>query len=233
MHPRFVHLHVHSEFSLRDSTARLPEKPEYGDPAKAPRPNLVSRAVELAQPALALTDLNNLFGLVKFYRAAEKSGIKPIAGADVLVTDEHGVARFTLLCRNRSGYLGLSRLISRAYLEGHHGDHVAIRPEWLHAEATGLILLAGRESPIGKLAVEGHLDAAEHALRDLQEYFGDRVYLELTRTGRKHEEEFNAAAIELAGRCDLPLVASNDVRFLGREDFDAHEARVCIASGIR
>jgi len=232
MTPRFVHLHVHSEFSLRDSTARLPEKPEYGDPSKTPRPNLVSRTVELAQPAIALTDLNNLFGLVKFYRATEKNGIKPIAGADVFVADEHGVARVTLLCQNRSGYLGLSRLISRAYLEGHHGDHVAIRPEWLHAEANGLVVLAGRESPIGKLAVEGHLDAAEHALRDLQKYFGDRVYLELVRTGRKHEDEFNNAAIELAGRCDLPLLASNDVRFLDRDDFDAHEARVCIASGM-
>ncbi len=232
MTPRFVHLHIHSEFSLRDSTARLPKKPEYGDPAKTPRPNLVSRAVELKQPALALTDLNNLFGLVKFYRAAEKVGIKAIAGADVLVADAHGVAGITLLCQNRSGYLGLSRLISRAYLEGHHGDYVAIRPEWLHAEANGLIVLAGRGSPVGKLAIDGHLDAAEHALRDLQLSFDGRLYLELTRTGRKHEEEFNSAAIELAGRCDLPLIASNDVRFLARADFDAHEARVCIASGM-
>jgi DNA polymerase-3 subunit alpha len=232
MNPRFVHLHVHSEFSLRDSTARLPKKPEYGDPTKAPRPNLVSRAVELAQPALALTDLNNLFGLVKFYRAAEKVGIKPIAGADLLVADEHGVARLTLLCQNRQGYLGLSRLISRAYLEGHQGDHVAVRPEWLLAEASGLIVIAGRDSPIGKLATDGHLDAAEHALHELQRHFGDRLYLELTRTGRKREEDFNTAAAELAGRCDLPLLASNDVRFLDRDDFDAHEARVCIASGM-
>jgi DNA polymerase-3 subunit alpha len=231
MTPRFVHLHVHSEFSLRDSTARLPRKPEYGDPSKAPRPNLVSRAVELGQPALALTDLNNLFGLVKFYRAAEKAGIKPIAGADVLIDNGNDVARITLLCQNRSGYLGLSRLLSRAYLEGHHGDHVAVRPEWLHAETGGLIVLVGRDSPAGKLIVEGHTDAAEHALRELQRHFGDRVYLELTRTGRRHEEEFNTAAIELAGRCDLPLLASNDVRFLDRADFDAHEARVCIANG--
>src|SRR5580658_1681252 len=133
MPPRFVHLHVHSEYSLRDSTARLPERPEYGDPKKAPRPNLVSRAVELAQPALALTDLCNFFGLVKFYRAAEKAGIKPVAGADVLVLNGNDLSRLTLLCRDRNGYLGLSRLLSRAYLEGHHGDHVAVLPEWLHA----------------------------------------------------------------------------------------------------
>ena len=231
MTPRFVHLHVHSEFSLRDSTARLPEKPEYGDPKKAPRPNLVSRAVELAQPALALTDLSNFFGLVKFYRAAEKMGIKPIAGADVLLEHGSDIARLTLLCQNRSGYLGLSRLLSRAYLEGHHGDHVAIRPEWLQAETKGLIVIAGRESPVGKVAIEGHLESAEHALRELQRHFPDRVYVELTRTGRRHEEEFNAAAIDLAARCGLPLLASNDVRFLDRADFEAHEARVCIASG--
>ena len=231
MTPRFIHLHVHSEFSLRDSTARLPEKPEYGDPKKAPRPNLVSRAVELGQPALALTDLNNFFGLVKFYRAAEKNGIKPIAGADVLIVDGNDISRLTLLCHDRSGYLGLSRLLSRAYLEGHRGDHVTLRPEWLHAEASGLIAIAGRESLIGRLACDGHVEAADHALADLQQHFGERLYLELTRTGRKQEEEFNAAAIELAGVRGLPLLASNDVRFLDRDDFEAHEARVCIANG--
>ncbi len=231
MTSRFVHLHVHSEYSLRDSTARLPEKPEYGDPKKAPRPNLVSRAAELAQPALALTDLNNFFGLVKFYRAAEKMGIKPIAGADVLIENGNDTARLTLLCQDRSGYLGLSRLLSRAYLEGHHGDHVTIRPEWLHAETSGLVVIAGRESPFGKLVLEGHIESAENALRELERYFPERLYLELVRTGRRHEEEFNAAAIDLAARRGLPLLASNDVRFLDRSDFEAHEARVCIAGG--
>ncbi|MEP6484822.1 MAG: PHP domain-containing protein, partial [Rudaea sp.] len=85
MHPSFVHLHVHSDYSLVDSTIRLPDKPEYGAPAKAPRPNLISRAVELGAPALALTDQSNLFALVKFYRAAEANGIKPIAGADMWI----------------------------------------------------------------------------------------------------------------------------------------------------
>ncbi|MBS0212251.1 MAG: DNA polymerase III subunit alpha [Proteobacteria bacterium] len=231
MLPRFIHLHLHSEYSLRDSTARLPEKPEYGDPGKAARPNLVSRAVELKLPALALTDLSNVFGLVKFYRAAEKMGIKPIAGADVLLAEGNDLSRLTLLCRDRGGYLGLSRLISRAYLEGHHGDHVVIRPEWLQREAAGLFVLAGRGSRIGQLAVDGHIEAAEHALADLQRHFDGRLYLELVRSEREHEDAFNAAALELAGRRDLPLLASNDVRFLDRSDFDAHEARVCIANG--
>ena len=230
MTPRFVHLHVHSEYSLRDSTARLPEKPEYGDPKKAARANLVSRAVELQLPALALTDLSNVFGLVKFYRASEKMGIKPIAGADVFIAGSDAPSRLTLLCQDRHGYAALSRLISRAHLEGHRGDHVVIRPEWLYADAQGLCLLAGRDSHVGRLARDGQSDAAERALAELQRHFGDRLYLELTRTGRAHEEAFNAAALELAARRDLPLLASNDVRFLERADFDAHEARTCIAS---
>ena len=231
MTPRFVHLHVHSEFSLRDSTARLPEKPDYGDPKKAKRPNLVSRAAELQMGALALTDLSNVFGLVKFYRACEKNGIKPIVGADVWLAQGDGLAPLTLLCGNRTGYLGLTRLLSRAWLEGHRGEHVAIESEWLQREAGDLFVLAGCDSHVGRLARDGRLADAERALVDLQRHFGDRLYLELTRTGRSHDEPFNAAALELAGRRDLPLIASNDVRFLAGDDFDAHEARVCIASG--
>ena len=227
----FVHLHLHTDFSLRDSTIRLPEEPEHIDPAKAPRPNLISRAVELRLPALAVTDLSNLFAMVKFYRAAEAAGIKPIIGADVFVEDVGGPTRLTLLCQNREGYLGLSRLLTRAYLEGHHGDFVAIRPEWLHAESHGLILLAGRDSPIGRSVRENRLDHAERILSEWRSAFDDRLYLELIRTQRPGDDAFNSTAIELASRHDLPLVASNDVRFLAREDFDAHEARVCIATG--
>src|SRR5882724_5728419 len=118
MSPAFVHLHIHSDFSLVDSTIRLPDKPEYGDPAKAPRPNLISRAVELGLPAMALTDQGNLFALVKFYRAAEVAGIKPIAGADLWIAnavDAHRPTRLTVLCQNHAGYLNLARLISRSY----------------------------------------------------------------------------------------------------------------------
>src|SRR6185312_10998603 len=116
MNPAFVHLRIHSDYSLVDSTIRLPDKPEYGDPAKASRPNLVSRAVELGLPALALTDESNLFALVKFYRAAETNGIKPIAGADLWIGDPNNTSpsRLTVLCQNREGYLHLSRLISRS-----------------------------------------------------------------------------------------------------------------------
>ncbi|MEE7567466.1 PHP domain-containing protein, partial [Xanthomonas sp. Kuri4-3] len=132
---RFVHLHVHTEFSLADSTIRVPEKPDQADPRKAKQANLLSRAVELEAPALAVTDLNNLFALVKFYKAAETVGIKPIAGADVMIATPDQVPwRMTLLCRDREGYLSLSRLLTRAWMEGHRPEGgVAVHPEWLQA----------------------------------------------------------------------------------------------------
>ncbi|MEO5596119.1 MAG: DNA polymerase III subunit alpha, partial [Lysobacteraceae bacterium] len=227
----FVHLHLHTEFSLRDSTIRVPEKLDHVDPAKAPRPNLVSRAVQLQLPALAVTDLSNLFALVKFYRACEAAGIKPIAGADVFVNDENGTSRISLLCQNREGYLGLSRLLSRAYLEGHHGDYVAIEPDWLRAEAHGLILIAGRESALGRSAQEGRDEHTRAIIADWQYAFDDRLYLELTRTQRAGEDEFNTFALDLAAHQSLPVLATNDVRFLSRDDFESHEARVCISTG--
>ncbi|HEX5756239.1 MAG TPA: DNA polymerase III subunit alpha [Arenimonas sp.] len=218
MSPSFVHLHLHSEYSLTDSTIRLPE--------------LVKRCAALGLPAVAVTDTSNLFALVKFFKAAEGAGLKPVAGADLWIADEGQTpTRVTLLCQNRNGYLALSRLISRAFLDGHRGEQVVIEPDWLDADHDGLILIAGRESPLGALLANGKQTAAEHLLDHWQTRFGDRVYIELTRTGREGEEAFNNAAIELADRFELPLLASNDVRFLDPDDFEAHEARVCIATG--
>ena len=134
--PRFVHLHLHTEFSMADSTIRVPEKPDYADPAKAKRPNLLSRAVEMRMPAIAVTDLNNLFALIKLVNGAEKVGIKPIAGADLMIASSDDMApwRLTVLCRDHDGYLTLSRLLTRAWMEGQRPEGgVAIRPEW-HSE---------------------------------------------------------------------------------------------------
>ena len=233
MSPRFVHLHLHTEFSLADSTIRVPEKPEYARPEKAgDRPNLLSRAMELQLPALAVTDRNNLFALVKFYKAAESVGIKPIAGADVLVADGGDApSLLTLLCRDRSGYLSLSRLLTRAWMQGQRGDGVAIDPEWLQDDHTGLFAIAGRQSLAGRLALANRHDIAEAQLDGLRRVFGDDLHLELTRTGRDGEEAFNAFALHASAKCGIPVVASNDVRFLDAAGFDAHEARVCIASG--
>ena len=233
MPARFVHLHLHTEFSLADSTIRVPEKPDYARPEKAgDRPNLLSRAVELQLPALAVTDRNNLFALVKFYKAAESVGIKPIAGADVLVADGGDApSMLTLLCRDRTGYLSLSRLLSRAWLEGQRGDCVAIEPEWLREDHAGLFAIAGRQSLAGRLALANRHDVAEAQLAEWRRVFGEDLHLELTRTGREGEEAFNRFALHASGKLGLPVVASNDVRFLDAAGFDAHEARVCISTG--
>ena len=217
MSPKFVHLHLHSEYSLTDSSIRIPE--------------LVSRCAALGLPAVAVTDTSNLFALVKFYKAAEGAGLKPLAGADLWIETGAASARITLLCLDQEGYLALSRLISRAYLDGHAGDYVAVQPEWLYADSAGLVAIAGRESPVGRCLMGGREEAARQQLDELARAFPDRLYLELTRTGREGEDAFNTAAVALAGELGLPLLASNDVRFLSRDDFEAHEARVCIATG--
>ncbi|MDE1960048.1 MAG: DNA polymerase III subunit alpha [Xanthomonadaceae bacterium] len=233
MHPSFVHLRVHSEYSLVDSTLRLPDKPEYGDPAKAKRPNLISRAVQMQLPALALTDESNLFALVKFYRAAEANGIKPIVGADLWIAavDASAPSRLTVLCQNREGYLHLSQLISRSYTEGRHGDHALVNPAWFDGHGAGLIALAGRESEIGRHLIAGKHDAALATAHAWLRHFNDRLYLELVRCGHADEAMYLPAALRLAADADCPVVATNDVRFAAREDFDAHEARVCIRQG--
>ncbi|MCX7556604.1 DNA polymerase III subunit alpha [Xanthomonadaceae bacterium JHOS43] len=218
MEPRFVHLHLHSEFSLVDSTIRIGE--------------LVKRCASAGMPALALTDQSNLFALVKFYRAAEKAGVKPIIGADVWIDDPgcKKPARLTLLCQNLDGYRHLSELLSRGYRDGHHGEYVTILPEWLRQAQAGLIALAGQKSDVGQCLLESRTDEAGLRLAAWQRDFGDRFYLELTRTGREGEGDFELAALKLAHALDCPVVATNDVRFLDRDDFDAHEARVCIAT---
>lgn len=232
MTSRFIHLHLHTEFSLADSTIRVPEKPDEARPDKAKRPNLLSRAVEMKLPALAVTDRNNLFALVKFYKAAESVGIKPIAGADLSIVDgKESPWQLTLLCRDHTGYLSLSRLLTRAWMEGHHMDGVAITPEWLREDCEGLFAIAGRHSYAGRLAAGGRHEHAEQHLADLQRSFGENLHLEITRTQREGEDAFNAFALHAAAARGLPVIASNDVRFLDREGYDAHEARVCISTG--
>jgi len=218
MSAAFAHLHVHSEYSLVDSTLRIPE--------------LVQACATRGVPALAITDRNNLFALVKFQTEAEKAGIKPIAGADVLLADGDATAsRMTLLCRDREGYLALSRLLTRMWMHGHRVDGVVAKPEWLRADTHGLFALAGRHSPPGQLFADGREADALAALRDWRRGFGENLHLELTRCGLPGETEWNAFALHAAGSLGLPVVASNDVRFLDREGFEAHDARVCIASG--
>lgn len=220
MSVRFAHLHLHSEYSLVDSTIRI----------KA----LVAACVQAGAPAVALTDECNMFALVKFYKACSAAGIKPIGGCDLWISspDDPRPWRMTMLCQNRDGYLNLSRLVSRAWREGQQGGRALVDATWLTPSATeGLIVLLGRESEAARIAVNQGTDTAAPRLQTLMQLFPDRLYLELTRCGREGEETWNNAALTLATALDLPIIASNDVRFLKQDDFEAHEARVCIHQG--
>ena len=215
----FVHLHVHTEYSLVDSTVRIPA--------------LMAKAADDGMPAIAMTDRNNLFGLVKFYRRAIAAGVKPIIGADLRIANEDDPGRpFTLivLCQDNRGYRNLCRIISRAYLEGRVRGEPMVRREWLSRESCdGLIALSGGlHGDVGHSLLVGHLDEARQRLAAWRDIFGDRYYLELVRTGRSDEEDGVQASLLLASNEAVPVVASNDVRFIEDVDFHAHEARVCI-----
>ncbi len=218
MSASFVHLHLHSEYSLCDSTIRIPE--------------LVKACVRSGMPAVALTDESNLFALIRFYKACESAGIKPIIGMDLILGMHDGKPqRATMLCADREGYLNLSNIISRAYRNRSGTGEVIVPSEWLTQSPKGLFALLGNESMFGMQVLGGRDDLAMRELRDWQSAFGDRLYLELTRTGHAEEDHFIAHAVDLADTLDLPCVASNNVRFLTQDEFEAHEARVCIHAG--
>jgi DNA polymerase-3 subunit alpha len=217
----FVHLHLHTEYSLVDGTVRI----------KA----LMEKARELGMPAVAMTDQHNLFALVKFYRAAEAAGIKPIIGADVLMRapdDPSHISRLVLLCQDRQGYLNLCDLLSRAYLDGQHHGIPYVRRDWIADCADGLIALsAGAEGDVGQALLNNHPNLARSLLQGWMRDFPDRFYIEIQRTGREQEPRLEPLALKLAADLACPVLASNDVRFLARDDFRAHEARVCIHDG--
>jgi DNA polymerase-3 subunit alpha len=218
----FVHLHLHTEYSLVDSTVRIAQ--------------LMERCAADGMPAVALTDQNNLFGMVKFYRKAMAAGIKPIIGADLRIANEDDPARpwhLVVLCQDTVGYRSLSTLLTRAYLEGQVRGEPLLHREWLTAESCeGLIALSGGlHGDVGHALHNDHYDLAQSLLDGWQSVFGDRYYLELVRTGRAGEEDTVQASLTLASDTRTPVVASNDVRFLDRDDFNAHEARVCIHDG--
>ena len=214
----FVHLRLHSEYSLSDGIVRIEE--------------LVSAAVATHMPAVALTDLANLFGAVKFFQKAVKAGVQPILGSDVWLenpADRNKPHRLVLLCQNRQGYLHLNHLLTRAYAEGQHAGRPCIRREWFSAHSDGLIALSGAlDGDIGQALVGGHTDVAERLVREYQFWFPQRYYIELQRTGHPLQEECVHASVGLAVRLGLPVVATNSVQFLKADEFEAHEVRVCI-----
>jgi DNA polymerase-3 subunit alpha len=220
--PAFVHLRIHSEYSLVDSVIRVDR--------------LVERAESLGLPALALTDVGSVSAMVKFYRAAAEKGLKPIVGADVLVEPEPGArapSRLTLLCLNAAGYRQLCRLLTASHRAGQEHQGALMRREWLEPEATnGLIALSGGEQgALGQALALGHREQAEALAAQYAARFPGRFYVELSRLGRPGEADYIASALRLAARHGLPVVATNDVRFLTAAEFEAHETRVCIATG--
>ena len=236
----FVHLRLHTEYSLTDGIVRV-EPPRRkskdetpGEKKKAYEQTLPGRAGILKLPALAITDRNNLFAMVKFYKTAESAGIKPIIGADVWLeerTKGDGPERLTLLVQNETGYRNLTRLISLGYTEGQSKGYPLLQRSWLKDANAGLIALTGRDGSIFRSLIADHAEPALIALKELREIFPERVYLEIARCQRPDDEAWVQAAKLLSRHAGVPLVATNDVRFLLREDFDAHEARVCIAQG--
>ena len=219
-HPSFVHLHVHSEYSLVDSLVRI--KP------------LVKTLAKMSMPAVALTDYMNLFGAVKFYQAAIAQGIKPILGAELDIAnpdDVHTPYRMIVLCQDNQGYHHLCKLLSKAYQEGQHHGQAQLAPEWLTEWQQGLILIAGDKSDIGSALLSGQTPIAASRLAFWQTYFPNRLYLELQRIGAADEAHYIAAVLALAKEQQVPVVASQSVRFMTASDFEAHEARVCISAG--
>ncbi len=225
----FVHLHLHTEYSLVDSVVRIQSETEAA-------PGLMDAVAAAGMPAVALTDQSNLFAMVKFYKAAQTAGVKPVIGVDLKIREPGERAEpstLVLLCQNELGYLNLSRLVSRSFLEGQHKGVATVDRSWLTAQAVeGLIALSGaREGDVGRAILNARDEDARSALDFWLGVFGDRYYLELQRTGREGEERHVQSALQLAIERGVPVVATNDVRFIRPEDYESHEARVCIQEG--
>jgi DNA polymerase-3 subunit alpha len=218
----FVHLRLHSEFSVVDGLVQLDE--------------VATAAAADGQGALALTDSASMFGTVRFYKAARAKGVKPIIGVDAWISndaDRDAPYRLLLLAMDHGGYLRLCDLVSRSWIENQHRGRAEMRLEWFEQQGgSGLIALSGAaQGEIGAQLQLANAQAARAAAERLATLFPNRFYIELQRAGRAGEEAFVRASARLAIELDLPVVATHPVQFIARSDFRAHEARVCIAEG--
>ena len=218
---QFVHLRLHTEYSLVDGIVRVPE--------------LMAAVSAAGMPAVALTDQSNLFAMVKFYKEALSAGVKPVIGVDAWIREagERGPSRIVFLCQDLVGYRHLTQLVTRSFLEGQQRGAPMLERSWLQSDMLrGLIVLSGgAQGDIGQAIGRGRDDEALRCLVRWQELCGDRFYLEVQRTGRSGEEAHAQAVVELAQQRGVAALATNDVRFLTRGEFEAHEARVCIHEG--
>lgn len=219
--PIFIHLRLHSEYSITDGIVRIP--------------NAIAMAQQDAMPALALTDLNNLFGQIKFFQTARTHGIKPIVGCDVSIhnpAEPEKPFRLLLLCQSNTGYLRLCDLVTRAYLLRLNSGRVEIHKKWLYEGTEGLIALSGAHlGDVGTALLNGNQGMAHQLALEWAELFPGRFYLEIQRIGITHEELHVQETARLAAKLALPVVATHPVQFLGKDEHKAHEARVCIAEG--
>lgn len=217
----FVHLRLHTEFSLSDSLVRIK--------------SLVKRVAELNMPACAITDQTNFYGLIKFYKAAQGAGVKPIAGSDFWIASNDSEGKptlITLLAMSNKGYKNIIELISRGWRQGQQQGAAYIQREWICEHSEGVIALSGGKfGDIGMALLGGRTPQAAELLQAWMQDFPNRFYLELQRTGRENDENHLHAAVDLAVQLNCPVVATNDVRFLKASEFEVHEARVCISEG--
>ena len=219
---RFVHLRVHSEYSLEDSVLSVPA--------------LLDQVLQLNMPAVGLADQSNVFAAVKFYREAVKRGIKPIVGADLWIAaaaEDRDPSRLTVLCLDEEGFRNLSRLLTLSYANGRCLGRALVLKEWLEPDKlAGLLALSGGQSgELGRILLGSQPEKATDALRYWRKLFPERFYIELHRIGRPQESVYLSKAVNLAGVGRVPVVATNDVRFLTRQDFETHEIRICIQQG--
>jgi len=222
MQAMFVHLRLHTEFSVIDGTNRIDD--------------VVKSAASDNQPALAITDLSNLFGAVKFYKEARKRGVKPLIGAEIwlegLASDATQLSRVLLLVQDHQGYLNLSELLARAWTQSAGKPQAVVTLAWLTELQGGLICLSGAQAgPVGQALLQGDEARASDVALQFVALFPARFFLELQRADRPQDEAHVAAAVQLAQRLQLPVVATHPIQFATPDDFEAHEARVCIAEG--
>ncbi|MGB6307225.1 MAG: PHP domain-containing protein, partial [Steroidobacteraceae bacterium] len=219
---QFVHLRLHTEYSLVDGIVRVPE--------------LMAAVAAAQMPAVALTDQSNLFAMVKFYKEALAAGVKPLIGVDLWIREageRTPPSRAAFLCQNLAGYRHLTQLVTRSFLEGQQRGAPMVERSWLQTDMLrGLIVLSGgADGDIGQAFARGRDDEAARCLARWQDLCADRFYLEVQRTGRAGEEAYVEAVMEMARERGVAALATNDVRFLTRAEFEAHEARVCIHDG--
>jgi DNA polymerase-3 subunit alpha len=220
--PRFIHLRLHTEYSITDGITRIDA--------------VLDAAAKDGMPALGISDLGNLFGMVKFYKGARDRGVKPIVGADVWIENERerdNPWRVLLICKNREGFGQLCGLLTRAWMENKARGKPLIPREWFRdGAASGLLCLSGGlKGDVGQALANGNEALAQRLAREWAQLFPDAWYIELQRAGQPGAEIYVRQAVALAGQLGLPVVATHPVQFLRREDFEPHEARVCIAEG--